>query len=82
MLHQAPVLILQMMQPAGAYCADQEFMNMFGAVDKELSTFNFKLARLLFPVSARPLMASGQHTSDHSCADSWISCKNFLNCAA
>jgi hypothetical protein len=27
-------------------------MNMFGAVDKELSTFNFKLARLLFPVSA------------------------------
>jgi hypothetical protein len=45
-----------MMQPASAHCADQDFMNMFGAVDKELSTFNFKLARLLFPVSARTLI--------------------------
>lgn len=32
--------------------ADRAFMDMIGAVDKELATFSFKLARLLFPVSA------------------------------
>ena len=32
--------------------ADRAFMDMVGTVDKELTTFNFKLARLLFPVTA------------------------------
>ncbi len=32
--------------------ADRAFMDMVGTVDKELTTFSFKLARLLFPVTA------------------------------